>query len=105
VFLIDDLLIGGIRFVLDKVATVVDQELNDEDRLRERLLNAQLSNDLGELSDEEFRAVEEDVLARLREIREAKGTGSGFVVGDDVRVSGTEVTFGGDDPDETRNRS
>jgi hypothetical protein len=104
VFLIDDLLIGGIRFVLDKVATVVDQELNDDDRLRERLLNAQLSNDLGEISDDEFRAIEEDVLARLREIREARGADSAFVVGDDVNLTGAEVTFGGDEADET-NRS
>ena len=103
-FLIDDLLIGGIRFVLDKVATVVDQELNDDDRLRERLLNAQLSNDLGEISDDEFRAIEEDVLARLREIREARGADSAFVVGDDVNLTGAEVTFGGDEADET-NRS
>ena len=54
-FLIDDLLIGGLRFVLDKVAAVADQELNNEERLRERLLDAQLANDMGELSDEEFR--------------------------------------------------
>jgi hypothetical protein len=97
VFLLDDLLIGGLRFVLDKVATVADQELNDEERLRERLLAAQLANDLGELSDEEFRQVEDDVLARLREVREARGADTAFVVGDDVRVAGTEVTFGGDE--------
>ena len=101
-FLIDDFLIGGLRFVLDKVATVVDQEMNSEERLRERLLNAQLSNDLGEMSDEEFHGIEDDVLARLREIREARGDDSAFVLGDDVRVAGTEVTFGGDETDEDR---
>lgn len=98
-FLIDDLLIGGLRFVLDKVAAVADQELNDEERLRERLLNAQLAHELGELPDEELRGIERDVLARLREIRESRGTDAAFVVGDDVRVTGTEVTFGGDEDD------
>ena len=96
-FLIDDLLIGGLRFVLDKVAAVADQELNDEDRLRERLLNAQLANDLGELPDEEFHELEADVLARLREIRKARGADTAVVVGDEVRVTGAEVSFGGDE--------
>jgi hypothetical protein len=103
-FLIDDLLIGGLRFVLDKVGTVVDQEMNSEERLRERLLNAQLANDLGEMSDEEFVAIEEDVLARLREMRQARGDDSAFVLGDDVRVTETEVSFGGDETDTHRGR-
>jgi hypothetical protein len=100
VFLIDDLLIGGLRFVLDKVATLADQELNDEERLRERLLDAQLANDLGDMSDEEFRQIELDVLARMREIREARTAGTAFIVGEDVRVTETEVSFGGDEDDD-----
>jgi hypothetical protein len=103
-FLIDDLLIGGLRFVLDKVAAVADQELHSDDRLKERLLNAQLANDLGELSDEDFRTIEADVLARLREVREARGDDSAFVLGDDARVAGAEITFGGDEADESRER-
>ena len=103
-FLIDDLLIGGLRFVLDKVGTVVDQEMNSEERLRERLLNAQLANDLGEMSDEEFVAIEEDVLARLREIRQVRGDDSAFVLGDDMRVTETEVSFGGDETDDDRRK-
>jgi len=31
-FLLDSLLIGGIQYVLDKVATVAEQELNDPER-------------------------------------------------------------------------
>ena len=41
-FLLDSLLINGISFVLDKVATIADAELNDPERQRERLLEAQL---------------------------------------------------------------
>ena len=68
--ILDSLLIGGIRFVLDKVAAAVDQEMNDEGRLREELLAAQMRYELGEMSDEEFAEFEEDILLRLREIRE-----------------------------------
>lgn len=67
--IIDSLLIGGIRFVLDKVATAVDQEMNDEGRLREELLAAQMRYELGEMSDEDFDAFQDDILERLREIR------------------------------------
>ncbi len=68
--LVDRLLLGGIGFVLDKIAAAVDTELNDEQRLREELLAAEMQNELGELSDEEFGELEAELLARLRVIRE-----------------------------------
>jgi hypothetical protein len=94
IILLDSLLVGGIRFVLDKVATAVDQEMNDEGRLREELLAAQMRYELGEMSDEEFADFEADVLARLREIREREREEAGgsisFESGDyDVDVSFT----------------
>jgi len=46
-FILDSLLVGGIRFVLDKVAAVAEQELNDPERQRERLLEAQLKLENG----------------------------------------------------------
>ena len=67
--ILDSLLIGGIRFVLDKVAAAVDQEMNDEGRLREELLAAQMRYELGEMSDEDFIEFQDDILARLRDIR------------------------------------
>jgi hypothetical protein len=95
-FILDSLLIGGLRFVLDKVAAAAEQELNDEDRLREQLLAAQMRFELGELSDEELAAVERDVLARMRALREDREGGSVGIVGRDaeVRVTGIEATFG-----------
>jgi hypothetical protein len=68
-FLIDSLLIDGIKFVLDKLVQVADAELNDDTALRERLLEAQMKLELGELSLEEFGQIEQDVFARLRELR------------------------------------
>ena len=68
-FLIDSLLIDGLTFVLDKLVQIVDAELNDDTVLRERLLDAQMKLELGELSLDEFSEIEQDVFARLRELR------------------------------------
>jgi hypothetical protein len=69
VIILDTLLIGGLKFVLDKIAQAVDAELDDEERLREELLAAQMQLELGELAPEEFNELERVLLARLRELR------------------------------------
>ncbi len=74
--IIDTILIGGIRFVLDKVAAAVETELNDDTALREQLLAAQMRVELGEMSQAEFDVFEADILARLRDIRDSR-QGSG----------------------------
>ncbi|HVT61718.1 MAG TPA: gas vesicle protein GvpG [Thermoanaerobaculia bacterium] len=66
---IDSLLFGAVRFVLDKVAVAADRELNDEGKLREELLAAQLRLELGEIGEDEFAALEGELLGRLRELR------------------------------------
>jgi Gas vesicle protein G len=98
VFLLDSLLIGGLRFVLDKVATVVDTELNDDTALREQLLAAQMRVELGEMSQEEFDTFEADILARLREIRERQqGDEPASQSPGDFKVTGVEASFEGDE--------
>lgn len=95
---LDKLLTGGVKFVLKRLADTVEGELNDEmhdeGRLKERLLNAQLRLELGELSEEEFVATEEDVLARLRAIQLRKREGAGGIrMGEPgARVTGVEVS-------------
>ena len=71
-FILDSLLIGSLRFVLDKIAAAAESEAEDDTSLREQLLEAQMRLELGELSDEEFRRIERDVLARIREIKAAR---------------------------------
>jgi hypothetical protein len=97
--ILDSLLVGGIRFVLDKVASAVEAEMNDEQSLKEELLAASMRVELGEMDEEEFAVLERDVLARLREIREEREQDSGAV---SLSRGGFEVdvTFGGDDPSE-----
>jgi hypothetical protein len=46
VFILDSLLIGGLRFVLEKVSRAAEAELNDETVLREQLLEAQMRFEL-----------------------------------------------------------
>jgi len=69
VFILDSILIGSLRFVLDKVVAAAEAEMNDDTALRDRLLEAQMQLELGELSEEEFAEIERDVLARIREIK------------------------------------
>ncbi len=123
--IIDRLIIASVRFVLDKVASSVEAELNDDTTLRETLLEAQMRVELGEMSQEEFNELEDVILVRLREIQERKQGGKrtpiefstrsegadgegheeGAEDGEDggpgeFRVTGIEATFGGDERDQ-----
>jgi len=91
VFLLDSLLVGGIRYVLDKVATIAEQEINDPERQRERLLEAQMQLENGDISEEQFAEIEADVFDRIREIK-ARTQPSATVVDEDHRVAGVEIT-------------
>ena len=88
-FILDSLLIGGIRFVLDKVVAAAETELNDDSALRERLLEAQMRLEVGEISDEEFGDIEHDLLAAIREI---KGRQQGPIsMSPDDKVTGVDI--------------
>jgi hypothetical protein len=75
-FVLDTLLIGSLRFVLDKVVAAAEAEMQDDSALRDRLLEAQMEHELGELSDEEFTEIERDVLMRIRELKGSQQTGA-----------------------------
>ena len=68
-FILDSLLIGSLRFVLDKVAAAAEAEMHDDTALREQLLEAQMRLELGEITEDEFRGTEREILARIREIK------------------------------------
>jgi hypothetical protein len=69
VFILDSLLIGSIRFVLDKVVAAAEAEMQDDTALRQQLLEAQMQLELGDISDQEFAEIERGILARIREIK------------------------------------
>ena len=96
--IIDSLIVSGVRFVLDKIAAAVETELNDDTVLRERLLDAQMRLELGEMTQEEFDTLEVDILARIREIKERQRGGESAVISPkDMKVTGIEATFEGDE--------
>ena len=103
-FILDTLFIGGIKFVLRRLAETVDAELNNVDNLRQELLAAQMRLELGEMTEAEFAALEREVLARMREIREAQEAEAG--ASGPVQITGIDVGFTGDaesdSPDDTR---
>ena len=68
-FILDSLLIGSLRFVLDKVVQAAEAEAQDDSALREQLLEAQMRLELGEITEEEFVGIERDVIAAIREIK------------------------------------
>lgn len=97
-FLLDSMLIGGLRFVLDKIATAVDTELNDDTALREHLLAAQMRLELGEITQEEFEGIEADILARMREIRERRqGAGATALSPGEYTITGIDADLEGDE--------
>jgi len=88
-FILDSLLIGSLRFVLDKVVAAAEAEANDDSALRDRLLEAQMQLELGEITDEEFGAIERDVLLAIREIK-ARGQGPISMSPDD-KITGVDI--------------
>ena len=76
-FVLDSLFLSGFRWVLDTVRTAAEAELNDDSALRERLMEAEMRREMGEISDEDFAEIEADLLQRLREIKERREGGSG----------------------------
>jgi hypothetical protein len=95
--LIDSLIIGGIKFCLDKVATAVEKEMNDDSALREELMAAQMRLELGEITEEEFRDVEEELLSHIRVIRERQMATQENVEEGELRITGADVTFEADE--------
>ena len=88
-FILDTLLIGSLRFVLDKVVAAAEAEMQDDTALREQLLEAQMQLELGEISDDEFAEIESDILARIRDI---KGRQQGAIsMSPNDRVSGVDI--------------
>jgi hypothetical protein len=96
--IVDTLIIASVRFVLDKVVAAVETEMNDDSVLRERLLAAQMEVELGEMTQAEFDDLEADIFARIREIKERqRGGESQFISQKDMKVTGIEASFEGDE--------
>jgi hypothetical protein len=98
-FLLDSLLVGGIRFTLEKIRDVVEQELDSPAALQQQLVEAQLALEEGQIDENQFAAIEADLLARLRELRSAEPTGG---IANASSFEDIEVEIG--DDEDTRRR-
>ena len=88
-FILDSLLVGSLRFVLDKIVAAAEAEAGDDTSLRERLLEAQIQFELGEISERAFAKIERDVLARIREIKRSRP--GAFTLSPHDKITGIEV--------------
>jgi hypothetical protein len=93
--IVDSLLIGGLRFVLDKLIAAADAELSDDSALRETLLEAQVPARAGELSEEDYLALEADLLQRIQDVQ--GGARGPIQAASRLRDRGVEATFTGDE--------
>ncbi len=97
-FVLDSLLVGGLRFVLEKIAAVADGELNDPERWRAELVELQMRLENGEIDEDEFAERERVILARLRDLHP---TGGAVVAGAED-IASVEVEMAGDDEEPRR---
>jgi hypothetical protein len=93
--ILDNLLIGGLSFVFDKIASAVDAERDDSASIKEEILALQMQLELGEISDDEFVEIERDLLDRLRALRQDRPAGA---VSLDRGGFEVDVSFQGDEP-------
>ena len=96
--ILDTLLLGGIKFVLGKIAAAVDAELSDDTALKEELLEAQMRLEMGELSEEEFTRIEREILDAIRVVRE-RMRGAEEETGE-LRITGIEATTWSDESED-----
>lgn len=74
-FIVDDIILSPFKLVhwlADKLHEAAENELTDESKIREKILELQMSHELGEISDEEFRKKETKLVHRLEAVREYK---------------------------------
>lgn len=62
--------VWGFRFVLERIRDEADAILRDEGRAFAELIDLSMRHTSGQLSDEQYAAQEEELLARLNSIRE-----------------------------------
>ena len=88
-FILDSLLIGSLRFVLDKVVQAAEAEMQDDSALRDQLLEAQMRLELGEITEQELAEIERDVLAAIREIKRPQQ--GALTMSPSDRITGVDV--------------
>jgi hypothetical protein len=76
--------VAGIRWSLNKVVQVAEEELSDDTPVKQELMELQMKLELGDITDAEYVEREAALMIRLREVRAwrerlGKGTSGGPV--------------------------
>ncbi|MBI5417086.1 gas vesicle protein GvpG [Candidatus Poribacteria bacterium] len=74
-FIIDDLIfspLNGVVWLGEKINEVLEKEMSDEGKIKERLMKLQLDFELDEISEKEYIENEKEILSQLDAIRKMK---------------------------------
>jgi hypothetical protein len=76
--------VAGIKWSMEQVQKVVEEELTDDAPVKQELMELQMQLELGDIDDAEYVRREAELMARLREVRAwrekfGKGTSGGPV--------------------------
>lgn len=71
-FLIDDILLNPIIWVAKQVQKRVEEERTDEGKIQEELMELQLLYEMEEITKEEYKEKETEIMQRLEAIRKYK---------------------------------
>ena len=82
--------VAGIRWSLNKVVQVAEEELTDDAPVKQELMELQMQLELGDITDEEYVEREAALMARLREVRAWRERFGKATSGGPVRVSREE---------------
>jgi hypothetical protein len=64
--------INGTIWIAEKLLEQAENEMYDEGKVRAKLMEMEMLLDLGDISEDEYMAAEDELLQRLREIRAFK---------------------------------
>lgn len=70
--------IDGVLWLANTIKEHAEAEYYDEGAVRGRLLELELKLDLGEITEEEYQAAEDELIALLTEIRERREAAQGL---------------------------
>ncbi len=73
--LVDDIILAPIKFpvwICKKLSESAEQDITDDSRIHEDLLELQMRYELGEMTDEEYDKQETRLMEKLEEIRKYK---------------------------------
>ena len=79
--------VAGVRWTLEKVQRVVEDELADDTSIKQDLMELNMRSELGEIDDAEYLAEEAKLMDRLRAVREWRERLGRPTAGGPVRVA------------------